>query len=167
MYWHLQGMKCCNRTLLCHSQTKHFFPYNPQWFLNLYCCIPLVKVASTCLRSWSHVLAPPRNEMLQQDPILPSRTGYFFSYNLQTDFGLTLLHSTPGGGFNMSLVPKTCISTSKEWNAVVGSYSAIAKLDTFSHKIFNGFYTCELVFRSWRWPQCSLGCLYFFKHGQV
>jgi hypothetical protein len=45
--WHLQGMKCCTKTLFCHSQIRHFFSWNLQWILDLFFCIPFLEVAST------------------------------------------------------------------------------------------------------------------------
>jgi hypothetical protein len=52
---------------------------------------------------------------------------------------------------------KLYIGTSRFCNAELEPSIAIAKLSTFFHKFFNGFWTCVVAFQSLRWPHYSLG----------
>jgi hypothetical protein len=51
-------------------------------------------------------------------------------------------------------------------NVVPRPYSAIAELGTFSHIIFNGFWTCVVAFHSLRWPQLAIRADTLLRHLQ-
>jgi hypothetical protein len=82
------------------------------------------------------------------------------------DFGLVLLLSIPLGGPNKVSGAKASWGISREWNIGPGPCCAIAELGTFSHIIFNGFWTYVVVFHSLRWPQQGVGADTLMRHLQ-
>jgi hypothetical protein len=48
-----------------------------------------------------------------------------------------------------------------------GTLFAMAEVGRFFHKIFNAFWSCELVFKSQRWPQHSVGADTMYWHIHV
>jgi hypothetical protein len=71
---HLQCMKCYNRTMFCHCRTcrtRHLSSYMRQWFWDLYWSISPRGGASMPPRYRWDAWAPARDEMLQQDLVLP------------------------------------------------------------------------------------------------
>jgi hypothetical protein len=102
------------------------------------------------------VEAPLGNGMLHQDLVLPRRTWYFFSYNLQwfldlccwiplsevasiSRRGRRLVEAPPGNGM-------------LHQDPVL-----LAELGTSSHIIFNGFWTSLIAFHCLRWLQLAVG----------